>query len=65
MIWNKFPVWYHLTFLLSLLPLTLLGAALNHSGLESALSRLRISRNKESTKALFDPLYDLRPRQAM
>ena len=30
MIWNKFPVWYHLTFLLSLLPLTLLGAALNH-----------------------------------
>src|SRR5262249_33157018 len=29
MIWNKFPVWYHLTFLLSLLPLTLLGAALN------------------------------------
>jgi hypothetical protein len=27
-IWSKFPVWYHLTFLLSLLPLTLLGAAL-------------------------------------
>lgn len=30
MIWDKFPVWYHLTFLVSLLPLTLLGAALNH-----------------------------------
>ena len=29
-IWDKFPVWYHLTFLLSLLPLTLLGAALSH-----------------------------------
>ena len=29
-IWDKFPVWYHLTFLASLLPLTLLGAALNH-----------------------------------
>jgi len=29
-IWDKFPVWYHMTFLLSLLPLTLLGAALNH-----------------------------------
>jgi hypothetical protein len=28
-IWDKFPVWYHLTFLVSLLPLTLLGAALN------------------------------------
>jgi len=26
-IWSKFPVWYHLTFLVSLLPLTLLGAA--------------------------------------
>ena len=29
-IWDKFPVWYHLTFLASLFPLTLLGAALNH-----------------------------------
>src|SRR5262249_55007610 len=29
-IWDKFPVWYLLTFLVSLLPLTLLGAALNH-----------------------------------
>ena len=29
-IWDKFPVWYHLTFLVSLLPLTLLGAALNY-----------------------------------
>jgi len=29
-IWDKFPVWYHLTFLVSLFPLTLLGAALNH-----------------------------------
>ena len=28
-IWDKFPVWYHLTFLVSLLPLILLGAALN------------------------------------
>src|SRR5215472_7347614 len=28
-IWDKFPVWYHLTFLVSLFPLTLLGAALN------------------------------------
>ena len=28
-IWDKFPVWYHLTFLVSLFPLILLGAALN------------------------------------
>jgi hypothetical protein len=25
MLWEKFPVWYHLTFLLSLVPLTFLG----------------------------------------
>ena len=29
LLWSKFPVWYHLTFLLSLVPLTLLGAALH------------------------------------
>jgi len=28
MIWEKFPVWYHLAFLLSLLPLTYVGARL-------------------------------------
>lgn len=28
MIWEKFPVWYHLTFLLSLVPLTYVGALL-------------------------------------
>ena len=27
-LWNKFPLWYHATFLVSLLPLTLLGASL-------------------------------------
>ncbi len=31
LIWNKFPVWYHLTFLVSLVPLTLLGAALHQA----------------------------------
>jgi hypothetical protein len=28
MLWNRFPVWYHIVFLGSLLPLTLLGARL-------------------------------------
>jgi hypothetical protein len=28
LLWDKFPVWYHLTFLVSLLPLTLLGDVL-------------------------------------
>ena len=27
-LWNKFPVWYHLTFLGYLVPVTILGAAL-------------------------------------
>jgi hypothetical protein len=27
-IWNKFPVWYHLTFLVTLAPLVVLGARL-------------------------------------
>ena len=27
LLWSKFPVWYHLTFLVSIVPLTLLGAA--------------------------------------
>jgi hypothetical protein len=26
MIWHRLPVWYHLTFLCSLIPLTILGA---------------------------------------
>lgn len=28
MLWDKFPVWYHLTFLLSLVPLTWVGATM-------------------------------------
>jgi predicted Abi (CAAX) family protease len=31
-IWAKFPVWYHLTFLLTLAPLVGLGAALTRIG---------------------------------
>ena len=27
-LWNTFPIWYHLTFLLSLVPLTYLGGLL-------------------------------------
>ena len=30
-LWSKFPVWYHLTFLLSLVPLTYLGGAVQRS----------------------------------
>jgi hypothetical protein len=28
MLWDKFPAWYHLTFLLSLVPLTYLGGTI-------------------------------------
>jgi hypothetical protein len=38
-IWEKFPVWYHLTFLLSLIPLTYLGGmgvrSTRHYGLQA------------------------------
>ena len=37
LLWGKFPVWYHLTFLVSLLPLTLLGAALYRRAYRKAL----------------------------
>jgi hypothetical protein len=29
-LWNVFPAWYHITFLLSLVPLTVLGSLLGH-----------------------------------
>jgi hypothetical protein len=32
MLWDKFPVWYHLTFLFSLLPLTYFGGNLAGPG---------------------------------
>lgn len=31
LLWSKFPIWYHLTFLVSLVPFTLLGAALHQA----------------------------------
>jgi hypothetical protein len=31
MLWSRFPVWYHLTFLLTLVPLVVLGAYLARS----------------------------------
>ena len=36
MLWNTFPVWYHLTFLLSLVPLTYVGGTI-WSGLRGTL----------------------------
>jgi hypothetical protein len=32
MLWDRFPIWYHLTFLLSLVPLTFLGARIGSLG---------------------------------
>ena len=32
MLWDKFPIWYHLTFLLSLVPLTWVGGVLRSTG---------------------------------
>ena len=30
-LWSKFPIWYHLTFLLTLVPMVVLGASLRRS----------------------------------
>jgi len=37
-IWNKFPVWYHLTFLLTLVPLTYAGNRLGCRSVSGATS---------------------------
>lgn len=37
-LWGKFPVWYHLVFLLTLVPLVVLGAALTANSREVAPS---------------------------
>jgi hypothetical protein len=39
MLWEKFPIWYHLTFLLSLVPLAYLGGAFNREATSIAPSR--------------------------
>jgi hypothetical protein len=36
-LWDKFPVWYHLTFLLSLVPLAYLGGVTSRRGVHSEL----------------------------
>ena len=34
-LWDKFPIWYHLTFLLSLVPLSYFGGRMVHASLSS------------------------------
>ena len=36
-LWNRFPVWYHLTFLLTIVPLFALGASIRPLGRRQAL----------------------------
>jgi hypothetical protein len=36
MLWDKFPIWYHLWFLLSLVPLTYVGKSLTDAMLHAA-----------------------------
>src|SRR5262245_50018192 len=44
MLWDKFPVWYHLTFLLSLVPLSYLGGTIAMGS--------RVIRSEEHTSEL-------------
>jgi hypothetical protein len=45
-LWNRFPVWYHLTFLLSLVPLTYLGGTLSTCQRSHALPAGNLSRER-------------------
>ena len=38
MLWDQFPVWYHLTFLVTLVPLTYLGGTIARVGRTGSLS---------------------------
>jgi hypothetical protein len=38
-LWDKFPIWYHCTFLLSLVPLTYLGGGITPLTLKPARDR--------------------------
>jgi len=40
-VWDRFPVWYHLTFLLTLLPLCLIGGRLGAATESNRVSRVR------------------------
>jgi len=40
MLWDKFPIWYHLTFLLSLVPLTYAGGRIAEWGARMRMSQL-------------------------
>jgi hypothetical protein len=33
MLWDKFPIWYHLSFLLSLVPLTYVGNSISRGAM--------------------------------
>lgn len=41
MLWDKFPIWYHLTFLLSLVPLTYAGGRIRYRGTNASASQDR------------------------
>jgi uncharacterized protein (DUF983 family) len=43
-IWSKFPVWYHLTFLLTIIPAVLLGALLPTLGKTTSMRFYRAPR---------------------
>ena len=44
-IWSRFPVWYHLTFLVSLIPLAIIGAHLANPTLTNSTERITVQKN--------------------
>jgi SAM-dependent methyltransferase len=57
MLWEKFPVWYHLTFLFSLVPLTYLGGELA----TTATSRKETKLSERSVSLADDPFSGRHP----
>ena len=50
MLWDKFPVWYHFTFLLSLVPLTYVGGALRSTDQRARHRRLITTVNAKTAE---------------
>ena len=52
-LWNKFPVWYHLTFLVSLVPLAYLGGQISALEIILVLDHLPVERSSTTVSSEF------------
>jgi len=45
-LWNRFPIWYHLVFLISIIPLVLLGALMGVGRARASSEALTMERTR-------------------